>query len=213
MNENIIFTSNTNTKQHSFCGRCRRRDIYYIFPFILRTILYLEVFVIYTVRLRCDFFFLLSWFYPTPTSIFLNSWSSKFLFSLQRQNSILQTSFQFYWQSTILWHVDSVELSLHSLLVLISRENDCMSERTIVPRLRDTGMAFRNRIQISFRCSDRGELTLIWLTPVWDFALVSCKLLPEHSLIVLHTKFWLYVRITCSCFLLSTPALLSSFFM
>lgn len=31
------------------------------------------------------FFFLLSWFYPTFTSIFFNIWSSRFLFSLQRK--------------------------------------------------------------------------------------------------------------------------------
>ena len=26
MKENVIFTSSTNTKHHSFCGRCRLRD-------------------------------------------------------------------------------------------------------------------------------------------------------------------------------------------
>ena len=59
-----------------------------------------------------------------------------------------------------------------------SRESDSTPGQTVKPRLHDISMSFEcfhTRIKISLWYSDQGELTPVWLAPIWDFALVSCK--------------------------------------
>ena len=49
----------------------------------------------------------------------------------------------------------------HALPVTDSRENYYMQERTVIPRLHDTGVSFPTGMKISLRYSDRGEFAPI----------------------------------------------------
>ena len=74
-----------------------------------------------------------------------------------------------------------ISKSAHALAVPDSRESDFMLERTAVPRLHDIGMSFRTGMKISLRYSYRGELPPVWLAPLWDFVLISCKRIQSHK--------------------------------
>ena len=74
-----------------------------------------------------------------------------------------------------------ISKTAHALPVPDSRENDFMLERMPVPRLHDIGMCFRTGMKISLRYSYQGELAPVWLAPLWDFVLVSCKRIQSHK--------------------------------
>ena len=97
----------------------------------------------------------------------------------------------FTWMDTLfrptwLWRpgdaiLDWISKTVHALSVLDSQESDFMRERTAVPRLHDIGMSFRTGMKISPRYSYWGELAPVWLAPVQDFVLVSCKRIQSHK--------------------------------
>ena len=74
-----------------------------------------------------------------------------------------------------------ISKTAYALFVSDSRESDFMLERTAVPRLHDIGKSFRTGMKISPRYSYRGELAPVWLAPVQDFELVSCKRIQSHK--------------------------------
>ena len=45
----------------------------------------------------------------------------------------------------------------------------------------DIRMSFRTGMKMSLRYSNRSELALVWLAPLWDFVLVSCKRIQSHK--------------------------------
>ena len=97
----------------------------------------------------------------------------------------------FTWMDTSFWPTwlwrpgDAIlywmSKTAHVLTVPDSQESDFMMERTAVPRLYDIGVSFRTGMKISPRYSYRGELAPVWLAPVWDFVLVSCKRIQSHK--------------------------------
>ena len=94
----------------------------------------------------------------------------------------MDTSFRPTW----LWRSGDAILAwisktVHALPVLDSQESYFMLERTAVPRLHDIGMSFRTGVKISPQYSYRGELAPVWLAPVQDFVLVSCKRIQSHK--------------------------------
>ena len=69
----------------------------------------------------------------------------------------------------------------HLLPITDYQVSDFMLERTAVLRLHDIRMCFRTGMKISLPYSYWGELAPVWLAPLWDFVLVSCKWTQSHK--------------------------------
>ena len=125
----------------------------------------------------------------------------------------------FTWRDEISFHgymnrvLADVWLKKHTHALPVpdgSRESDFMPERTVMPRLHDIGMSFRTGVNShrydSFRYQrlcwyhvneyratrrNRSELAPVWLVPVSEFVLVSCKRIQSHKREPEWTRIWM----------------------
>ena len=69
----------------------------------------------------------------------------------------------------------------HALPVPVLQQIDFTAKRVVVLRLHDTVAKFRTGVKFSLRYNNRGELTPVWLVPVWHFVVVSCRQIQSHE--------------------------------
>ena len=62
----------------------------------------------------------------------------------------------------------------HVLPVPVHRQTDFTPKRVVVSCLHDTVVRFRTGVKFSPQYSNRGELTLAWLTPAWWYHVNKC---------------------------------------
>ena len=68
----------------------------------------------------------------------------------------------------------------HALPVQVYRQTDFTPKRVVVSRLHATFAKFRTGVIFSLRYNNWGELTPVWLAPVWHFVSVPCKQIHGH---------------------------------
>ena len=114
------------------------------------------------------------------------TWRGHFILA----NMCLNKLILLLWRAILDWMLKTMHV--------LSQESDFTPEWTVIQRLHDIGMSFCTRIKISLQYSNWGELAPVWLALVWDFVLVSCKLIQSHkrepigSKLVLEKKLRLY---------------------